>query len=462
MKITFYGAARSVTGSQYLIEVGGKKLLLECGIKQGPREESEAANRTLPFAPAEVDAMVLSHAHLDHSGNIPTLVKNGFQGDIFCTAATRDLTGLILRDSAKIQQSDTEFVNKRLQRQGQPLKQPLYTVDDAERALKHLVSYAYERPFAPLPGVSCTFHDAGHILGSAMVDLTLAENGRTVKFWFTGDLGRKNLPILKDPVQGVKADFLLTESTYGDRVHGPIGETSQQLAEAAKKVYARRGKIIIPAFSVGRTQEIVYELHKMFDAGTLPAIPIFVDSPLSINVTALFRIHQECWDDEYRAMMDGHDDPLGFSRLTYIMTKEESIALNDFDKPCIIISASGMCEGGRVLHHLKNSVGDPKNMVLIVGFQAQGTLGKRLVDRQTPVRIFGVPQEVKAEVQVLNGFSAHADHDEIMAYVRGFSGGLGTVIMVHGEESQSLALAESVKQLDLPVIVPTLGQELAL
>ena len=462
MKITFYGAAQTVTGSQYLIEVGGKKLLLECGIKQGPREETEAINRNLPFVPGEVDAMVLSHAHLDHSGNIPTLVKNGFRGDIFCTAATRDLTGLILRDSAKIQQGDTEFVNKRLQREGQPLKQPLYTIDDAEKSLKHLVSYAYERPFAPLPGVTCTFHDAGHILGSAMIDLALTENGRTVKFWFTGDLGRKNLPILKDPVQGIKADYLLTESTYGDRVHGPITETSRQLGEAVRKVYARKGKIIIPAFSVGRTQEIVYELHKMFDAGTLPAVPIFVDSPLSINVTALFRIHEECWDDEYRKDMAAHIDPLGFSRLTYIMTKEESIALNDIKEPCIIISASGMCEGGRVLHHLKNSVGDPRNMVLIVGFQAQGTLGKRLVDKVSPVKIFGVPQEVRAEVQVLNGFSAHADHDEIMAYIKGFSGGLGKVIMVHGEESQTMALAESVKQLNLPVFVPTLGESLVL
>ncbi|MDI6739839.1 MAG: MBL fold metallo-hydrolase [Candidatus Edwardsbacteria bacterium] len=465
MKITFWGAAKSVTGSQYVIEAGGKKLLLECGIRQGPRDESEAINRNLPFDPAAIDAMILSHAHLDHSGNIPTLVKNGFRGDIFMTAATRDLTAVILRDSARIQQSDTEFVNKRRQRDNQPPKEPLYTVEEAEAALKRFVGYPYERQFSPLPaaaGVSCVFHDAGHILGSAMVDLTLTENGRSVKFWFTGDLGRKNLPILKDPFQGTTADYLLTESTYGDRVHGPITDTSAKLEQIIKQVFARKGKVIIPAFSVGRTQEVVYELHKMFDAGKLPAMPIFVDSPMSLNVTALYRLHEECWDEEYRRDNAGHGDPLGFGRLTYITTKEESIALNDFDKPCVIISASGMCEGGRVLHHLKNSVGDPRNLVLIVGFQAQGTLGKRLVDKQSPVKIFGEPHELKAEIKVLNGFSAHADKEEILDYIKGFSGGVGSVILVHGEETQTMALAESVKALNLPAMAPSLGEELIL
>lgn len=462
MKITFWGAAKNVTGSQYVIDVGGRKLLLECGIKQGSREETEKINRSLPFDPAAVDAMVLSHAHLDHSGNIPTLVKNGFGGDIFMTAATRDLAAVILRDSAKIQQSDVTFVNKRRARTEQPPKEPLYTMEEAETALKRFVGYPYERAFAPLPGVTCVLHDAGHILGSAMVDLTITEDGRTVKFWFTGDLGRNNLPILKDPVQGIKADYLLTESTYGDRVHGPITDTTVELERVMKRVYARQGKIIIPAFSVGRTQEIVYELHKMFDVGRLPAMPIFVDSPMSLNVTALYRLHEECWDDEYRRENAGHGDPLGFNRLTYINTKEESIALNDVKQPCVIISASGMCEGGRVLHHLRNSVGDPNNMVLIVGFQAQGTLGRRLVEKQSPVKIFGEPHKVRAEVKTLNGFSAHADHDDLLAYMKGFSGGLGKVILVHGEESQAAALAESVKALGLPVVAPNLGEELVL
>lgn len=462
MKITFWGAAKTVTGSQYVIDVGGKKLLLECGIRQGPREESEAANRNLPFAPAAIDAMVLSHAHLDHSGNIPSLVKNGFRGDICMTAATRDLAALILRDSARIQEADVAFVNKKRGRNGKPAKEPLYTTEDAERALGQFVGYPYERAFSPLPGVSCTLHDAGHILGSAMVDLTLTEGGRSVRFWFTGDLGRKGLPILRDPVQGTRADYLLTESTYGDRVHGDIGGTSAKLERIIKKVIARKGKVIIPAFSVGRTQEIVYELHQMFDAGKLPAVPIFVDSPLSINVTAVFRMHEECWDDEYRRRFQADGDPLGFGRLTYIGSAEESKKLNDFNRPCVIISASGMCEGGRVLHHLRNSVGDPRNLVLIVGFQAMGTLGRRLVEKQSPVRIFGEPHEVRAEVEVLNGFSAHADHDELMAYVKGFSGGAGKVLLVHGEAAQTAALAESVTTLGLPVVVPELGQELAL
>lgn len=464
MKITFWGAAKTVTGSQYVVDVGGRKLLLECGIRQGPREESEAVNRNLPFDPAAIDAMVLSHAHLDHSGNIPSLVKNGFRGDICMTAATRDLAALILRDSARIQESDVAFVNKRRGRNGKPAKEPLYTSEDAERALGHFVGYPYERAFSPLPGVSCTLHDAGHILGSAMVDLRLAEGGRSVRFWFTGDLGRKGLPILKDPVQGVAADYLMTESTYGDRVHGDIGDTSARLERIIKRVVARNGKVIIPAFSVGRTQEIVYELHQMFDAGKLPPVPIFVDSPLSINVTAVFRMHEECWDDEFRrrAARDADGDPLGFGRLTYVGSAEESKKLNGFKKPCVIVSASGMCEGGRVLHHLRNSVGDPRNLVLIVGFQAMGTLGRRLVERQSPVRIFGEPHEVRAEVEVLDGFSAHADRDELLAYMKGFSGGIGKVVLVHGEESQTAALAESAKSLGQSVVVPALGEELEL
>lgn len=462
MKITFYGAARTVTGSMYVIELGGKRLLLECGIHQGRREESERQNQKLPFDPGKVDAMILSHAHLDHSGNIPTLVKQGYANDIYMTPATRDLLGLMLRDSAHIQESDTAFVNKKRKKHGQPPKLPLYTMADAEKALDSFVSYSYERPFSPIPGVKAVFHDAGHILGSAMVDLELTENGRTKKFFFTGDLGRNELPIIRDPYQPHGADYLMMESTYGDRLHNPIEQSIQKLQDLVRQVCQRKGKVIIPAFSVGRTQEIVYELHKMFEAGTLPKVPIYVDSPLSINVTGIFKLHPECYDAETREMISNREEPFGFGRLTYVMASGDSKKLNTMKEPAIIISASGMCEAGRILHHLRNSVGDPKNAVLIVGFQAEGTLGKKLVDKWPSVRIFGEEHQVKAQVEVLNGFSAHADKNELLGFVQQAQEGFGQIILIHGEEKQSLSFAQELKGLNYKVEVPVSGQTMEL
>jgi metallo-beta-lactamase family protein len=446
----------------HLLEIGGKKLLLECGIHQGRRDESEERNRNIPFAPGSVDAMILSHAHLDHSGNIPTLVRDGFRGDIFMTSATRDLLGLMLRDSARIQENDIKFVNKKRAAKGLPAKEPLYTMEDAEKALDLFVSLSYERPFQPLPGVRAVFREAGHILGSAMVDLELTENGRTRRLIFTGDLGRKHLPVIRDPYQPDGCDCLLMESTYGDRLHGSMDQVGQKLQQMVRQVYDRKGKIIIPAFSVGRTQEVVYELHGMFESGKLPAIPIYVDSPLSINVTDIFRMHPECFDRETRALVDNHSDPFGFSRLTYVRKVQDSKKLNETAGPCLIISASGMCEGGRVLHHLRNSVGDPRNMILIVGFQAQGTLGKRLVDKAPMVRIFGEEHQVRAEVQVLNGFSAHADRDDLLSFVAKMNEGPGRVLLVHGEESQSQSLAQALREKGREVMVPDPGQSVEL
>jgi len=462
MKITFYGATRTVTGSMYVIELGGKKLLLECGIHQGPREQSEQQNLKLPFDPAQIDAMILSHAHLDHSGNIPTLIKQGYAGDISMTAATRDLLGLMLRDSAHIQEADTAYVNKKRKQQGQPEKQPLYTMADAEKALDSFVSYSYERTFSPMTGVKAVFHDAGHILGSAMVELELNENGKTKSFLFTGDLGRKGLPIIRDPYQPKGADHLLMESTYGDRLHSPIEESTRKLKDLVQQVCRRKGKVIIPAFSVGRTQEIVYELHRMFEANTLPRVPIYVDSPLSVNVTGIFKLHPECFDAETRAMITNHDDPFGFGRLTYVTNSEDSKKLNAMKEPAIIISASGMCEAGRILHHLRNSVEDTRNAVLIVGFQAEGTLGKKLVDKWPSVRIFGEEHQVRAQVEVLNGFSAHAGKDELLDFIQKAKNGFGQVTLVHGEEKQSLAFAQSLKELGHKVEVPVYGQSMEL
>jgi metallo-beta-lactamase family protein len=462
MKITFYGAARTVTGSMYLIDSGGKKLLLECGISQGPREESEQKNRNLPFDPTTIDAMILSHAHLDHSGNIPTLVKHGFSGNVYMTPATRDLVGLMLRDSAHIQESDTAFVNKKRKQEGLPPKEPLYTIEEAEKSLDHFVSLSYEREFYPLPGVRALFHDAGHILGSAMIELELEENNVKKRFLFTGDIGRANLPVIRDPYQADRADYLMMESTYGDRLHHPLEESIKRLETLVKEVCKRKGKVIIPAFSVGRTQEIVYELHKMFEAGTLPRVPIYVDSPLSVNVTAIFKLHPECFDEETRRMVSNHSDPFGFGRLTYVISSEESKKLNQLQEPAIIISASGMCEAGRILHHLKNSIGDPKNAVLIVGFQAEGTLGKKLVEKWPKIRIFGEEHQLRAQVEVLNGFSAHADRSELLAYLAGMKGGTGKILLVHGEEKQSLAFAGELGKRGYQVEVPVHGQSLEL
>jgi metallo-beta-lactamase family protein len=458
MRITFHGAARNVTGSMFLLEAGGKRLLVDCGLHQGRREESEARNREMPFDPASLDAAVLTHAHLDHSGRLPVLAKKGFRGKVYMTPATRDLLGIMLRDSAHIQESDIKFVNKRHRQKGLPPKEPLYDKDDVEACLGLFAEVDYGKPFGPLPGVTAVFRDAGHILGSAMVEMDASDNGAKKRLLFSGDLGRQGMPIIRDPHQPAEADVLIMESTYGDRLHGALEETSGKLEALVRQTYQRRGKVIIPAFSVGRTQEIVYELHILFKDGRLPPLPIYVDSPLSANATEIFRNHPECFDRETFEQFGREDDPFGFRRLTYVGGPDESKKLNDRDGPCVIISASGMCEGGRVLHHLAHSIGDPKNLVLIVGFQAQGTLGRRLVEKAERVRILGDEYQVRAQVKTLNGFSAHADRDGLLGFVRGIQKGPERIFLVHGEEPQSLALAGQLKKEGRAVEVPVEGQ----
>jgi metallo-beta-lactamase family protein len=469
MHLQFQGAARTVTGSMHVLTVGGRSILLDCGIYHGKRDESRERNSRFPFDPSDVSAVVLSHAHIDHSGNLPTLVHQGFQGPIFCTGATKSLCEVMLRDSGYIQQKDAEFINKKHLRKGLPAVTPLYGQEDVGATLPLLRSKPYSTAFGVTEGIDCRFEDAGHILGSASVALTLRENSRTVRLAYTGDLGRPNLPILRDPVfigEEAGTDYLISESTYGGRYHAPVQEMKEQLLGPILRACNRKGKIIIPAFSVGRTQEVVYTLHQLHGEGRIDSIPVYVDSPLSVNVTEVFRRHPECFDNETLAVMNSpHDnDPFGFDRLTYIRSVEQSKELNDMPGPCIIIAASGMCEAGRITHHLANSIGEPRNMILIVGYQAENTLGKRLVLREPVVNIFGEPYNLRAEVVVLNSFSAHADRNELLRYISGFPPEtMKGIFLVHGDPDQSEKLETGLKESGFRLVgIPTRGEEAAL
>lgn len=465
MKIAFLGATQTVTGSMHLLEVHGAQILLDCGLFQGRRQESWERNRNLPFDARRLQAMILSHAHIDHSGNIPNLVSSGYRGKIYTTFATRDLCSAMLLDSAHIQESDVTYVNKKRRKQGLSAVEPIYTIAEARASLRHLVGVDYRKPFSVAPGVRVTFYDAGHILGAAITVLDIEENTRRYRLCFTGDLGRVGLPILRDPEVVPHVDYLITESTYGNRRHGSPDEARTSLCDVVRQTYDRGGKVIIPAFAVGRTQEIVYDLHKLIQSGCLPTLPVYVDSPLAVNVTKIFRLHRECYDGEMMQYLQQREDPFGFYRLQYTRSVEESKALNHLQEPCIIISASGMCEGGRVLHHLKNNIGDPRNTVLFVGFQAENTLGRKLVDGWKTVPIFGEPYEVHAQVHMIDGYSAHADREELLAYIAQIkaSGTLRRVFCVHGDLPACEALAQGIRDMGVPeVLVPERMQEVEL
>ena len=463
MEIQFQGAARSVTGSRFLLRVGARRVLLECGLFQGPRDLSETRNRSFAFDPASIDGVVLSHAHIDHSGNLPSLWKRGYRGRIHATAATVDLCRVMLPDSAHIQQKDVEFVNRRESRRGTRRREPLYTLKDAEGTQECFEPHPYGERFEVCGGVSARFLDAGHILGSAIVELDLKERGSHRRFVFTGDLGRCHLPILRDPAPMPPCDVLMIESTYGNRHHLSPQETPEALAKVIERVAARSGKILVPAFAVGRVQEISSILKGLIERGRIPALPVYVDSPLAVDATEVFRRHPECYDAEARQILEQGGDPFGFGLIRYIRDVEDSIALNGRTDSMIIVSPSGMCEAGRILHHLRNNIGDPRNLVLIVGFQADSTLGKRLVEKRDRVRIFGEEFERRAEVVVMNGMSAHADRGELLDWAANAERRPATTFVVHGAEDQSLSLAEALRERGLrKVEVPELGQEASL
>ncbi len=448
MRLTFLGAVRTVTGSMHLLEANGHRVLLDCGLFQGRRAEAYERNLNFPFDPAEIDAVVLSHAHIDHSGNIPNLVKQGFRGNIWATPATRDLCAAMLRDSGHIHEKDVEYVNKRRARRGLPPVAPLYTLQEATDSLAYFISIGYNRPFWVVPGIRATFLDAGHILGSAMILLEITEEGQTHRLLFSGDVGRKGLAILRDPTPAPPADFIIMESTYGSRRHETPDEARAILRRVINETFRRRGKVIIPAFAVGRTQELVYALHQLTLEHKIPTLPIYVDSPLAVNVTEIFRLHPECYDEETRAFLTEYQrrDPFGFYRLQYIREVEQSKELNFLRDSAVIISASGMCEAGRILHHLKNNIEDPSNTILFVGFQAEHTLGRKLVDGWTRVRIFGEEYDVRARIERIDGYSAHADRDELLDWVRpAIQQGNPRIFLVHGELESMQTLADALR-----------------
>ncbi|MFZ2098178.1 MAG: MBL fold metallo-hydrolase [Anaerolineales bacterium] len=448
MRITFNGAAQTVTGSQHLLNINGSSLLLECGFYQGRRQESYERNCNFPFDPTRIDAVILSHAHIDHSGNLPNLVKQGYTGPIYTTPATAHLANIMLIDSGHIQEDDVKFINKRKAKKGQPAIQPLYTREEAAQVAQYFYPVKYDQLFEPVSGVSAKLVDAGHILGAGAVVLDIEEKGHKSRVWFSGDIGRRRLPLLRDPILPDWTNTLIMECTYGDKSHEDPEKAYEELRQVVGRTLERKGKVIIPAFAVGRTQEIVYALHKMFESHLLPAVPVYVDSPLAVNASDIFKMHPECFDEETKAFIqaDKHHAALGFDRLTYTRSVEESKALNHRKDPMIIISASGMAETGRILHHLRNNIGNPKNTILIVSWQAPYTLGRRLADREKKVRIFGEEFEVKAEVATIGGLSSHAGQNFLMEYAMRVKGSVKQVFLVHGEPIPAEALSEKLVQ----------------
>jgi metallo-beta-lactamase family protein len=468
MKIEFWGAAKTVTGSMHLLHHNGKQLLLDCGLFQGKRKEAFERNRALPFDAAKIDAVVLSHAHIDHSGNLPSLVKSGFRGRIYSTSATRDLAVHLLLDCAQIQESDVRHVNKIRKAQGKSLFEPLYRNDDALETIRRFKCIEYGDPFSPVDGLNCEFHNAGHMLGAAVTSIDFevspAQKRRLV---FSGDLGRPHMPILCDPLTVQDTDYVIMEATYGDRLHGKDDEAETSLKHIVDNTFARNGKLLIPAFSVGRTQEIVYRLNKLAESGQLPSLPVFVDSPLAVNATTVFREHVECLDDEYqhRITQEEDGDPLGFQNLHYIRKSVHSKELNNYPGPAIIISASGMCEGGRILHHLIHNIEKESTTLLFAGFQAPNTLGRQLLDGATSVNIFGQRRDVRCTVMRLESSSGHADQGELLNWLGEIAtkGHLKNVALVHCEEPSAQALKLKIEQLNLAdVIIPDRGESIEL
>lgn len=460
MKITFCGAAGEVTGSQHLIECGKLKVLLDCGLFQGHRAESRRKNETFFHNPANLDAVILSHAHTDHCGNLPGLYREGYRGPVLCTDATADVADVMLQDSVHIQVEDARHLEKG-RMHGKPRIEPLYTEKDVRGIVRQFEPQAYEQWNQLFPELRVRFRDAGHILGSAITELEFQEKGETRRLVFTGDLGRRELPLLRDPEIVPGCDILISESTYGNRVHEPVANLKAELLRIIQHAVTNGGKVVVPAFSLGRTQQIVFFLNQLQLAGELPDVPVFVDSPLSNRLTSIFRRYKGLFDEEVQQSLRTDDDPFSFPGLKYIATQEESMQLNHRGGACIVIAASGMCESGRVLHHLKHSVENPNNTIVIIGFQAEHTLGRRIVERRPYLKIYDREYTLRARVEILNGLSGHADVNDFKWWYEGLASqtGVGQAFLVHGEPPASQALATVLKDYcDEDPILPKLHQ----
>ncbi|MFN0177574.1 MAG: MBL fold metallo-hydrolase [Gemmatimonadales bacterium] len=461
VRLTFWGAAGEVTGSMHLLEAAGARILLDAGLFQGRRAEAAKKNRELPFDPRRIDSIVLSHAHIDHSGRLPLLVRHGFHGPIYATPATHDLTAVMLADAANIQMKDAEFLARRGRGKGVE-SEPLYTLADAVAVQDLIVGLPYRRAHHLRRHLAFEFTEAGHILGSASVDIRLTEDGGH-RLVFSGDIGRSGLPIIRDPDPPVgPIDTLIIESTYGAKEHESTAEAERRLGEIVKRVAARGGKLLIPAFALGRVQEIVYSLHQLSKTGAIPDIPIYVDSPLAVDVTTVFRLHPEVFDRREK-LLDRTDHIFDFPLVRYIRDVAESKKLNTLSGPAIIIAASGMAESGRILHHLANHIGDHKNCVLFVGFQAEHTLGRRIQEGHEQVKIFGEMLPRRAEVETIGGYSAHADKHELRAWVKALGGPVKRAFVVHGESGPAEAMAAILKESGVgEVTIPGLGESFVL
>jgi len=447
MKLTSYGAALEVTGSQHLLEVNGKRILLDCGLFQGHRQIAFEKNQDFLYDPKTIDAVIISHAHIDHTGRLPYLIKKGFQGVIYSTEATKNLCRLMLLDSAYIQEQDAKYFAKRHKENALPYE-PIYNTADAEHSLEFFKDLPYDKKFSLYDGVDITLYEAGHVLGSSMIaiDVVDKEDGKTKRLIYTGDMGRDRLPIINDPHNFKKADYLLIESTYGNRTHAPIEEGIPELGRVINRTVQRGGKVIIPSFAFERTQELIYSIHLLIDQGKIPKnLPIFIDSPLATHITDIFKQHIELYDDDIRENFKLGHNPFDPSQLKHTGSVEDSKKLNYFIGPCIIISSSGMCEAGRIRHHLKNNIEDPKNTIAIVGYMAENTLGRKLVNGDEFIKLYSEMYKVNAEVIILESFSAHADKDDLDEFISNIKG-LKKVMLVHGEPSQSEPFAERIKE----------------
>ncbi|KKU48885.1 hypothetical protein A3E96_00775 [Candidatus Uhrbacteria bacterium RIFCSPHIGHO2_12_FULL_46_13] len=463
MHLTSYGAAGEVTGAKHLVEAAGRRILLDCGMFQGLHEALHHHNAVLPFEASTIDVIILSHGHLDHCGSLPLLVKHGFRGKIYATSATRDVAELILRDSAHIQAQDAEYINRHLKQNQRPAL-PIYTSDDVEQVLPLFEDVSYRQCREIFAGIEICFYNAGHILGSSLIHLTIKEGPRIIRLAYTGDLGQRNMPILRDPDRLPDTDILIAESTYGNRVHEGAPVSAEKLINIVREAIAKKGKIFVPAFALGRMQTLVYSLHKLTDEGHLPRIPIYVDSPLAVNLTDVFSRHPECYDAETIELFTRHnEDPFGFRNLHYVHSVEESKRLNDMPGPMVILATSGMVEAGRILHHLMNGIGNPNNTVLIVGYMAEGTLGRAILEGAKRIRLYHKLLPVRAHVEKINAFSAHADQTELLNFILAISE-LKKVILVHGENIARQALANELlkKRPDLRLLIPNKGEEMEL